>query len=194
MKSIFLKVFFFILIVSSLQACGWRLRGASELPSTIKFAFIKGAAEFSQLAQAIKQQITSSGAKIVTEADEDTIHFVVVVNKFNRRVSSVNSSGNATEYGLTYDLAIRVLDGQGKLLVKEYEVNLNRIYTYDATQALANSNEEESIKSQMISFAVRQAMRRIGVKLRNNPAFKEKDKTNKNQGVKENDQSQLIKQ
>jgi len=176
MKQIVRKFVVLFLVVSLLQSCGWRLRGASELPNTIKFAVVDGVAEFSELAQAIKQQITSSGAKIVSNPDIDTIHFVVVVDKFIRRVSAVDSSGNATEYGLSYDLAIRVLDAKGKLLVNEYEVNLNRTYTYDASKALASSNEETSIRSQMISFAVRQAMRRIGLKLREMPAFKVKEK------------------
>jgi len=184
MNKIALKILVLILVASFIQSCGWRLRGASELPSTIRFAVIDGVAEFSQLAQEIKQQLTSSGAKVVTKPDIDTIHFVVVIDKFIRRVSSVNTSGNATEYGLSYDLAIRVLDGKGGLLVKESEINLNRIYTYDATQALANNNEEESIKSQMISFAVGQAMRRIGIKLRNNPEFKVE--TNKSTNAKDN--------
>jgi len=180
MKSTHYKVFIFILVMSLLQSCGFRLRGASELPNTVKFAVIDGVAEFSDLGIAIKQQLVSSGAKVLTTADVDTVHFVVTRNKFFRRVLSIDSAGRANEYGLTYEMSIRVLDAKGVTLVKERIVNLNRNYTYDLDNALAKSNEEANIKLQMISLAVRQSMRRIGVKLRDITISSSTDKLEEN--------------
>jgi len=180
MKSTHYKVFIFILVMSLLQSCGFRLRGASELPNTVKFAVIDGVAEFSDLGIAIKQQLVSSGAKVLTTADVDTVHFVVTRNKFFRRVLSIDSAGRANEYGLTYEMSIRVLDAKGVTLVKERIVNLNRNYTYDLDNALAKSNEEANIKLQMISLAVRQSMRRIGIKLRDIKISSSTDKTEEN--------------
>ena len=156
----------FLLIIGVLQSCGFRLRGASELPDTIKFAVIDGVAQYSELGMAIKQQLVSSGAKVLTKADVDTLHFVVMRNEFSKRVLSVDSSGRANEYELTYEYSMRVLDPKGKLLVPERAVNLNRNYIYDLDNALAKSDEEASIKLQMISLAVQQSMRRIGIKLK----------------------------
>lgn len=166
MKVTLNKSIIFILIIGVLQSCGFRLRGASELPDTIKVAVIDGVAQYSDLGLAIKQQLVSSGAKVLTKADVDTLHFVVVRNEFSKRVLSVDSSGRANEYELTYEYSMRVLDPKGKLLVPERTVNLNRNYIYDLNNALAKSDEETSIKLQMISLAVRQSMRRIGIKLK----------------------------
>lgn len=166
MKNKYVVMFVGLLVIALLQGCGWRLRGASLLPETVRFAMVSGVAEFSKVGLAIKQLITSSGAMLVTEPDTDTIHFVVLENRFTRRVLSVDSSGTANEYGLSYDFRMRVLDGKGKLLVPSRAINLNRVYTYNKNNAIAMSDEEANIKSQMISFAVQQAMRRIGVKLR----------------------------
>jgi len=159
----------FIIIISIaglLQACGFRLRGASELPNTIEYAVIDGVAQYSDLGLAIKQQLVSSGAKVLTKADVDTFHFVVLQNDFSRRVLSVDSSGRANEYELTYIYSMRVLDSKGKTLVSERAISLNRNYIYDLNNALAKSDEEASIKLQMIALAVRQSMRRIGIKLK----------------------------
>jgi len=162
----FRQLMLLILLVSLLQACGFRLRGASQLPSTIKIAVIDGVAQYSEAGLAVKQQLESSGAKVLTTADVDTVHFVVRQNDFSRRVLSVDASGTASEYELTYVFSMRVLDSKGKLLVAERAINLNRNYLYDTSNALAKSDEEASIKTQMISLAVRQSMRRIGIKLR----------------------------
>lgn len=162
---LFTQIFILVFSLSLLQSCGFRLRGASELPNTVKFAVIDGVAQFSELGLAIKQQLVSSGAKVLTKADVDTMHFVVLKNEFSRRVLSVDSSGRANEYELTYESSIRVLDAKGNLLVAERTVSLNRNYIYDLDNALAKSDEEASIKLQMISLAVRQSMRRIGIKL-----------------------------
>ena len=153
-------------MVSLLSACGFRLRGASNLPSTIKYAVIDGVAQYSEVGLAIKQQLESSGAKVLSTADVDTVHFVVLQNKFTRRVLSVNASGTANEYELAYAFSMRVQDPKGKWLVAERPISLNRNYIYDPSNALAKSDEELTIKSQMISLAVRQSMRRIGIKLR----------------------------
>jgi len=166
MKLFFYKVVTLVLIASLLQACGFRLRGSSELPNTIKFAVIDGVAQYSDIGLAIKQQLETSGAKVLTKPDVDTFHFVVLKNEFFKRVLSVDASGRANEYELTYQFSMRVLDGKGKVLVNERAINLNRNYLYDINSALAKSDEEASIKLQMIALAVRQSMRRIGIKLR----------------------------
>jgi len=155
-----------ILLVGLLEACGFHLRGASELPSTVKFAVIDGVAQYSNAGLEVKQQLELSGTKVQTSADVDTVHFVVLRNNFTRRVLSVDASGAANEYELTYTFSMRVLDPKGKLLVAPWVINLNRNYIYDPTKALAKSDEVTNIKLQMISLAVRQAMRRIGIKLK----------------------------
>ncbi len=166
MTKLFNQIILLILMLSLLSACGFRLRGASNLPSSIKYAVIDGVAQYSEVGLAIKQQLESSGAKVLTTADVDTVHFVVLQNKFTRRVLSVNASGTANEYELTYVFSMRVQNPEGKWLVAERPINLNRNYIYDPSQALAKSDEELTIRSQMISLAVRQSMRRIGIKLR----------------------------
>ncbi len=166
MNKLFNQIILLILMVSLLSACGFRLRGASNLPNTIKYAVIDGVAQYSEVGLAIKQQLESSGAKVLSTADVDTVHFVVLQNKFTRRVLSVDASGTANEYELAYDFSMRVQDPKGKWLVAERPINLNRNYIYDPSNALAKSDEELTIKSQMVSLAVRQSMRRIGIKLR----------------------------
>lgn len=153
--------------MSLLQSCGFRLRGSSDLPDTIKFATVQGVAEFSEVGLTIKQHLTSAGAKVLSSADDSTTQFIVVRNIFSRRVLSVDSLGRANEYEIIYEFALRVTDAKGKILVPERTVNLSRNYTYDINNALAKSNEELLIKSQLIVLAVSQAMRRVGVKLRN---------------------------
>lgn len=165
-KPVFIQLCILIFAMNLLQSCGFRLRGASELPDTVKFAVIDGAAQYSDLGLAIKQQLVSSGAKVLEQADVDTMHFVVLRNEFSKRVLSVDSSGRANEYEITYEYSMRVLDAKGKILVTERTVSLNRNFNYDLNQALAKSDEEASIKIQMIALAVRQSMRRIGIKLK----------------------------
>ncbi len=171
MKIILRKIALLILLASLLPACGFRLRGASNLPNTIKFAVINGVAKYSDASLAVKQQLESAGAKVLSTADVDTVHFTVLQNKFTRRVLSVDASGVANEYELTYVFSMRVLDSKGKILVAERAIDLNRNYIYDPSNALAKSDEEANIKIQMISLAVRQSMRRIGIKLRQTPAL-----------------------
>jgi len=163
---LFGQVFILIYVMGILQSCGFHLRGASELPNTVEFAVIDGVAQYSDLGLAIKQQLVSSGAKVLAKADVDTLHFVVLRNQFLKRVLSVDSSGRANEYELTFEYSMRVLDSKGKVLVTERTVSLNRNYIYDPNNALAKSDEEASIKLQMIALAVRQSMRRIGIKLK----------------------------
>ena len=166
MQNILNKLLLTILVASLLSSCGFHLRGSSELPATIKHAVIDNVPRYSEVGIAIKQQLEASGAKVYANSDVDTVHFIVRHNEFFKRVLSVDSSGRANEYELTYQFSLRVVDSKGALLVNERVINLNRNYIYDINSALAKSDEEASIKSQMIALAVRQAMRRIGIKLK----------------------------
>ena len=177
MNSYLYKSLLVILITTLLSSCGFHLRGSSELPATIQHAVIDNVPRYSEVGIAIKQQLEASGAKVHSNSDVDTVHFIVRHNEFFKRVLSVDASGRANEYELTYQFSLRVVDAKGALLVNERLINLNRNYIYDINSALAKSDEEASIKSQMIALAVRQAMRRIGIKLKqltmagkNNPA------------------------
>lgn len=166
MNKILLPLLITSLFSLTLSGCGFRLRGSSDLPPSMKSVIIDGVAEYSPLGQAIRQFLASARANLVDKPDKDTIHFIVTRNKFDKRVLSVTTSGRANEYELRYFLAVKVQNGKGQTMVPGRTVQVVRDYTYNNSNVVASSDEENNIKQQMTTFAVRQAMRRISIVLK----------------------------
>ncbi len=164
--------------VAGLTACGFKFRGAQTFPAEYKYALIQGTAEFSPLGKLLRQYIGSSGLNLTTSMSVADMVLFVKQDEFKRRVLSVNASGGANEYELTYDLVMQANDRQGKVLAEKMAVSMVRNYNFDPNNVLAKSDEETTVKTQMQQLAVRQVLRQLSIQLtRNKPAVKSENET-----------------
>jgi LPS-assembly lipoprotein len=73
----------------------------------------------------------------------------------------VDAQGRAAEYELIYSFNFIVKKSDGELFVPLQKIDLSRDFRFDPNNVLAKDSEEAQIRKDMISFAVRQMMRRI---------------------------------
>lgn len=150
-----------LLLIGSLGACGFRLRGPSVIPVELKQTRITGIAEFSPLALEFSKTLLGSGATVVK--DEKTAQSTISISnvQYQRRVLTVDALGRVAEYELNYQFEFKIVTSDGTVLVPLQKIALTRDYRFDPDNVLAKDTEEAQIRRDMISFAVRQAMRRI---------------------------------
>jgi len=143
------------------SGCGFHLRGAVEVPATLKETRIVGIADYSPLSLELKKVLISSGSKVLPATAKTTSTIMISNEVFKRRVLSVDAQGRVAEYELIYSFNFRI-DGEGEtILVPSQQIELNRDYRFDPNNVLAKDAEEAQIRKDMISFAVRQLMRRV---------------------------------
>ncbi len=155
MKQFLQKYFGILLIALTLSACGYHLRGAIDLPEGLKAIYLQAGS--SSLREALQQALKSAKGKIVADKSQAALVINVRREELDRRVVSLDSTGRANEFGLTYQLLYDLTDSQGKLLAEHQQIEIHRNYFNNQIDILAKNNEESVIRQEMY----RQAVKRI---------------------------------
>ena len=180
-------------LIALLVSCGFRLRGAVEIPPALKLVQITGIAEYSELNQELKRALQRAGSVITKNSAEAQSIISISGEETRKRVLSVDGQGRAAEYELNYHFKFSVVaieknseksteknsdkstvkakDSDDKpvdnnVLVPAQEINLTRDFRFDPNNVLATAAEEEKVQQDLVKFAVRQMLRRIQTHLK----------------------------
>ncbi len=147
---------FVFVMLFGLSACGYHLRGSIDLPEQLKRVAMQSAS--TDLQNAMKQLLQGSGARLVAQPSAATLVIQIQNEDMQRRVLSLDSTGRANEFGLTYRLRYQLLNAKGKsFLDKPLVAELHRNYFNNQVAILAKNNEERVIRQELY----RQAAERI---------------------------------
>ncbi len=155
-----LIIFFF------LTACGYQLRGAVELPEGMENLYLENAS--GQLRDEISKALKFSKGKLVSSPKEAGIVIKILKEEMRTRVLSLSATGKANQFELLYNLIFSIYDPSGKLLLANQRVQSQRSYFNDQEEVLAQTNEEQLIRNEMYSQAVRSIVIRARIAMENN--------------------------
>jgi LPS-assembly lipoprotein len=148
-----------LLLVSTLSACGFHLRGAADLPYR---TFYIDLPPTSVLGANLKRQIGfGEHTRIVedkTEADG------VLVTMFDRRekvILTTNTQGRVSEYQLRRNYGFRITNAKGEQIVPLSEIVLVRDMTYSDSNVLAKDQEETILWNDIEADLLQQLLRRL---------------------------------
>lgn len=148
-----------IAISSSLSSCGFRLRGAQQLPfETIYLGFGPNSPLGSELARNIR---AGTSTRVVDSAKEAQAVLEVLAESQEREVLSVNAQGRAREFTLRQRLTFRLHDGKGSEYLGPTQIVVQRDVAFDDAQALAFEAESALLYRDMQSDLVQQILRRL---------------------------------
>lgn len=140
-------------------ACGFRLRGARELPfETIYLGFGPNSPLGSELARNIR---AGTSTKVVDNAKDAQAVFEILSQSTDREVLSVNAQGRAREFTLRQRLTFRLHDGKGSEYLGPTQVAVQRDVAFDDAQALAFEAETALLYRDMQTDLVQQILRRL---------------------------------
>jgi LPS-assembly lipoprotein len=147
-----------------LQACGFKPRGAVELPPVMDNTFI-GGVPFDPMVIALRDAFENAGVVVVERKAEATAVLRLLQNSFDRRTLSVDANGKVVEYALQFRVRFDVVDPQDQEVVRPQTVELTRGYLNPDTEVLGKSLEEESLQDEMRRDLARSILRRIQAQL-----------------------------
>ena len=158
-----------LILMSTLSACGFHLRGHQETASASSASSI---VLQSISAPAVTVELTSilalSGTKVVQKLDTAEYILTVSNESFNRDVLSVSAeTGKVREYQLTLRVVMAVSETSGKSLVDNEPVSVTRDYTFDDTSILGKSNEELDLRKDLVRQVSMQIVRRFNAVIGN---------------------------
>lgn len=144
-----------------LNACGYHLRGAFELPTGLKSIYLDGGS--AQLQEQFKKAMELSSVPLASSADKAGIVIRISDEVSQRRVLSLASSGAANDFELDYRLNYEISDAKENVLLAQQPVEIRREYYNDQTAVIAKEAEELLIRNEMYLQAVRTMISRAKV-------------------------------
>lgn len=141
-----------LLVLLSLSACGFQLRGAMDLSQDISPVYLQPNEAF-ELGRDIKSQLLANKISLVEYANMANTRLVIGSEKKGQRVLSVDSSGRAKEYLITYTVTFTIKIKQQE--ATNESVMISRSLLFDTEAVLAVSNQAEVLYSDMKHDAAR---------------------------------------
>lgn len=147
-----------LILLLSLTACGFHLRGSVQLPPELGELTLVDAKPATDIAPALRRALQGEGVRLMAAAP---LRLELQAENYGKRVLSVDTSGRAQEYGLSYAVRFSLLAADGVAWLPEETVTLTRDLRFDAAAVLATGSEETQLKEEMRRDAVLQILRRL---------------------------------
>jgi LPS-assembly lipoprotein len=142
----------------TLAACGFQLRGTTELPFS-RIA-LEGFAARSPLADELRRTLSQSAEIVATPAQAQVV-LHALTDRRERSVVASTTAGQVRELQLRVRLEFRLTTPGGRELIPATELLLTRDMSYSETVALAKEYEEAQLVRSMQTDIVGQLMRRL---------------------------------
>jgi len=151
-----------LLLVLSLGACGFHLRGHDMQGKNFPFnsLYLKFAAQ-TPFVSDLRNNLELYNIKLAPASAQADLTLEIVSEGSDKQIMALSGAGQVLEYQLRYRVSIRAYDKQMQDWMSADEISLQRTLTYDAAQILAKEQEEALLFRDMRSDAVQQVMRRL---------------------------------
>jgi len=141
-----------------LAACGFHLRGTTELPFS-RIA-LEGFAARSPLADELRRTLSQSAEVVATPAQAQVVLHALIERR-ERGVVATTTASQVREVQLRVRLEFRLTTPGGRELIPTTELLMTRDMSYSETVALAKEYEEAQLVRAMQTDIVGQVMRRL---------------------------------
>jgi LPS-assembly lipoprotein len=148
-----------VLVSLALVACGFQLRGSTELPFRTLWV---GFSDASPLGTEFKRYIRSgTSTRLVEDATSAEARLQVLGESRDKEILSLNADGRVREYTLYYTFVFKVDDGKGRDFIPPTRITLKRDISVNENTQLAKEAEENLLYRDMQSDLVQQLLRRL---------------------------------
>lgn len=146
------------LLMLAITACGFELRGLADL--SFKTLYIKG--NNLSISKELQKALTVNGVTIVKDESRADL-LMENLGEFNdKRILSLGGRvGVVREFELIYQVSFRFRDPASPTWGEVQTINGRRDFSYDDSEVLAKSFEEQRLVEDMRQDAVREIMRRL---------------------------------
>jgi LPS-assembly lipoprotein len=144
----------------ALTACGFHLRGSQGEFAALPPVFVRGG---DPAALELSQMLRTAGTTVAASTAEAELIVVIGDARRERRVLSVGTRGRVQEYQLIYQLDWHGENRAGRHVIAAQTISQSRNFSFDETDIIAKSNEEDFLFRDMQRNAVMQIMRRLQV-------------------------------
>lgn len=154
-----LRIITVLLLLISVAACGFQLRGSNldVLQRSNVYIQSSGADEISS---EVKRQLRYAGVNLINKSGDADYVIELSNERFDRNIISVSpETGKVQEYELAYQSNLSVTDRNGKKLVKNETITAARDYVFDDAAILGNFSQESVLQKDIARYAAGNVLR-----------------------------------
>jgi LPS-assembly lipoprotein len=144
----------------ALSACGFHLRENANLPTQMHrvHVAVAGGGEFERM---LTRALEVSGVTVEDESGPGIAELRVPTAAFS--TDSLNNGGyvRITEYAVHYLVQFDVADANGQVLIPIQRINMQREYSYDASNTVGNASQVQEIQHSLNADAVQAILFRL---------------------------------
>lgn len=156
-KIIMHRINWAILFTLMLSACGFQLRGMTEL--SFKNLYIQGSTL--SISRDLKQSFKTNGIQVVDAAENAEVLLELLGETNEKRILSLSGGGLVREYELNYKVNFRTREAASPTWSPAQTVQVRRDFSYDDKVLLGKGEEEARLNTDMRKDAVREVLRRL---------------------------------
>jgi LPS-assembly lipoprotein len=152
-----LKALFVMLLMTSLVACGFHLRGAADV--AFSSIFIQG--NTLVINKKLVKSLNTNGVKVLPSAEGAEMLLEMVGEESEKRILSLAGTGTVNEFELYYRVHYRTKRAGAELWSPTQTVEARRDFTYSDANLLAKQGEEKRLNESMQQDVLSNLMRRL---------------------------------
>ncbi len=135
-----------LLLMSTLvlAACGFHLRQSVALPPGMQRVHVTVAGN-NDLQRGLARALVGSGATVEDKAGTGIAELAVPVAYFSTDTLTVSGQARVTEYTVRYQVQFEVHDGTGQSLIPRQRIDMQREFSYDATNTIGTAAQVDAI-------------------------------------------------
>lgn len=151
----------------SLSACGFHLRQAPDLPSSMRKIYVAAPGQNGQLLRELRRSLASDNTEVLATPEGATTTLSIISVTQVSKPLAVNRFGDALEYQVTYTVEFSLIV-DGATVLEPQTVDITRNYAYSVANAVANEEQEQALEaamskdvSQFIAFRIAAAAKNM---------------------------------
>lgn len=153
-----MKQLLIALVILTTTACGWQLRGLTQLPASVRVMTLESQAN-NRFTQRLKQQLVFNGVIFPTDSSAN-VRLILAPVSIKRLTLSVNSLGQAAEYELNAELKVRLVQLE-EGTDTEWSISGRRVFSNDINSVIATQSEEKTQRQELENDLIRKLMNRL---------------------------------
>jgi len=135
-----------MVLISSLNACGFSLRGNTPLPEDLQNMYLD--ARTGPFKEQMEEILIRTGARLTEQREAADVQLSITESIVERTVGTLDERGKANSYLLNYRVRYSLVAADGRVL-RSSAIDENRRYDFDPDIVLETESEQEELIQDM---------------------------------------------
>lgn len=146
--------------IVALSGCGFQLEGSGALPASVATTYLDTEKPYTEFYDSLRDALRARGTELVDSRQDAAAVLRILEDTSGQRILSVSARNTPREYEIFYAITF-TLEAEGDRLIETETLVVTRSYTYDETQVLGKSAEEQVLRESLAQDLARQVLRRM---------------------------------